>query len=303
MANDSNQGFEHRFAFGASPTTFDSSSRRFEVVESSIGKQGEILDSQGVLGGRTRRIDRSRAGIVRVGGDISFDLSFNMWDFFLPFILGANESTDTFLPADSLPGFDMLHDPFNTGSNASKFGELYVNRMTLRFAPGILRMSLSTIGKTITTGQSFTSAALGSTDAVDAPMTFYDSASGFSIQSGAVPIIEGELVIDNFCESYFRNSQTALAVRATDIQVGLRTNIPLTSSTWGTYFGDKSAVDATITLTRGAVSSVITLYNLKNPDQSPGMTGKGEVPLVLNSQARSDSSDPIIGVTVTGGSL
>ena len=303
MANDANMGFEHRFAFAASPATFSGSSKRFEVVESSIGKQGEILDGMGVTGSRTRRIDRSRAGIVRIGGDISFDLSFNIWDFFLPYILGANESTDTFATAETLPGFDMLQDPFGTGSNASWFSELYVTRLSLRFAPGILRMQLNTIGKTITTGQTFAGAALGSTDAVDAPMFFYDSSSGFNIQSGAVPILEGELIVDNFCEPYFRNSQTALAVRASDLAVTLRTNIPLTSTTWTTYFGDKSAVDATITITRGAVSSVITLFNLKNPDQSPQMSGKGEVPLVLQSQARGDSSDPAISVTVVGGSL
>lgn len=303
MANDANQGFEHRFAFGASPHTFDSSSRRFEVVGSTIGKQGEILDAQGVLGTRLRREDRSRAGIVRVGGDLELEPSFNMLDFFLPFILGANESTDTFGVSDSLPGFDMLHDPFGTGSNASKFGELYVSRATLRFAPGLLRLTLNCLGKTITVGQSFTSAALGSTAAVDAPLVFYDSASGFSIQSGAVPIIDGELIVDNACEAYFRNSQTALAVRATDRIVSLQTSIPLTSSTWGTYFGDKSAVDATITLTRGAVSSVITLYNLKHPDQSPQLSGKGEVPLILQSVARGDASDPDISWTVTGGSL
>lgn len=303
MANDANYGFEHRFAFGASPHTFSGTSQRFEVVSSSIGKRGEVLDGMGLLGTRTRREDRTRAGIIRVDGSLVVEPSPRIWDFFLPFILGAAESTDTFAVADALTGFDMLHDPFGTGSNATKFGELYVNRASLRFAQGLLRLTLDCIGKTATAGQAFSAAALGATATVDAPFVFYDSASGFTIQSGAIAIEEGELIIDNALDVRFRNAQTAQSIRATDRIVSLVTNIPLTSTTWTTYFGDKSAVDATIVLNNGTVSSTITLYNLKNPDEGPNVAGKDEVPLILRSAARGDASDPDILVTVVGGSL
>lgn len=292
MANDANYGFEHRFAFGASPATFDSSSQRFEVVSSSIGKKGEVLDGMGLLGTRTRREDRTRAGIIRVDGSLVLEPSIRMFDFFTPFVLGAAESTDTFNVADSLTGFDMLHDPFNTGANATKFAELYVNRASLRFATGMLRWTHDCIGKTATAGQTFASAALGSTALLDSPLTFYDSASGFNIQSGAIAIEEGELIIDNVLDAKFRNAQTAQSIRATDRIVSLITNIPLTPTTWTTYFGDKAAVDATIVLAFGAVSVTITLFNLKAPDEFPGAQGKGENPLILRSAARGDASDP-----------
>lgn len=296
MANDANYGFEHRFSFGASPATFSGSSTRFDIVSSSVKKQGEQLDSTSALGVRTRRDDRRRDGLVRVGGQIVLDPSFRIWDFFLPFILGAAEATDTFNVADSLTGFDMLHDPFGTGSNATKFGELYVNRASLRFGPGLLKLTLDVIGKTATAGQAYAGAALGSGIEYN-PLVFYDTASGFSIQSGVIAIEEGELVIDNVLDVKFRNSQTAVSIRATDQIISLVTNIPLTPTTWTTYFGDKSSVDATITLARANMSSVITLFNLSNPDEGPGMPGKGEVPLILRSVARSDSSDPSIRVT------
>lgn len=298
MANDANYGFEHRFAFGASPATFSGSSQRFEVVSSTIGDEDEHIDGQGLLGSRTRREDRSRDGVIRVGGDLVTEPSVRMFDFFLPYILGAAESTDTFDVADSLPGFDMLHDPFNTGANATKFSELYVNTASLRFSPGMLRLTKSCIGKTATAGQTFAAAALGSTALLDDPLMFYDSASGFNIQSGAVAIEEGELLIDNVLDAKFRNSQTALSIRATDRIVSLVTNIPLTPTTWTTYFGNKAAVDATIVLTRGTVSVTITLFNLKAPDKFPGVSGKGEQPLILRSAARSDASDPQIRVVV-----
>lgn len=299
MPNNANYGFEHRFAFGASPTTFDSNSQRFELVSSTVAKRGEVLDSAGLLGTRTRRENRTRAGLVRVEGQLVFDVSARMLDFFLPFILGAAESTDTFNVADSLAGFDMLHDPFGSGANATKFAELYVNRATLRFGAGIIRLTLDVIGKTATAGQTYTSAALGNITNADSPFVFYDTASGFTIQSGVIEIEEGELVIDNLLDVRFRNSQTATSIRATDRVVSLVTNIPLTSSTWTTYFGDKAAVDATIVLTNGTMSSTITLFNLKNPDEGPGAT-KAEVPLILRSAARGDATDPDIRVTVVG---
>lgn len=303
MANNENLGFEHRFAFGASPHTFDSSSQRFEVVSTTKGKQSEILDAMGLLGSRTRREDRTRAGLIRVEKNINYEMSPRILDWHLPFILGAAESTDTFNVADSLSGFDMLHDPFGTGSNATKFSELYVNRATIDFRAGMLGLGVETIGKTATTGQTFTSAALGSTAAADAPYVFYDTASGFTIQSGAIEIEEATLVIDNVLDVKFRNSQTAVSIRPTDRIVSLVTNIPLTPTTWGTYFGDKSAVDATLVITNGTVTTTFTLFNLKNPDEWPDVGGKGEVPLILRSAARGDASDPDLRVTVVGSSL
>lgn len=306
MANNENLGFEHRFAFGASPHTFDSSSTRFEVVSSSVKKQGEVLDGMGLLGTRSRREDRTRAGIVRIGGQIALDINPLMFDFFLPYILGANESTDTFAVADSLPGFDMLEDPFGSGSSAFKYSELYVNRFTLRFAPGILRATLDVIGKTVTTGQSFTSAALGATATTAAPYVFHDTASGITIRggSGTQEIEEGELVIDNALDVKFRNSQTATSIRASDRVVSAYFSIPLTTTTLSTYFGDKTAADATIAITNGTVTTTFTLNNFKIPDDGIEVGGKGEVALQLRGNARGDGTDAFdIQTTVVGGSL
>lgn len=300
MANNATYGFESRTAFGASPHTFDSLSQRFDVVSTTVKKQGEILDSPSLLGSRTRREDRTRAGIVTVGGQIVLNPTIRQLDFFLPYILGAAESTDTFNVADALTGFDMLHDYYTSGTSAIKYGELYVNRAALRFGAGLLTLTLDVIGKTVTTGQTYTSAALPSTALLDDPLVFYDSDSGITIRSGSgtIEIEEGELIIDNALDVKFRNSQTASSIRGTDRVVSLVTNLPLTSTTLSTYFGDKAAADATIVLTRSTVSATFTLFNLKNPDESPDASGKGEIPLILRSAARGDASDPDIRVVV-----
>lgn len=302
MANDCNLGFEHRFAFGSSPHTFDSNSRRFEVKRALDGKQSSVLDSEGVLGVRGRREDRTRFGITDVRKTLDFDVSPNMLDFFLPYVLGTAESTDTFAVADSLPGFDLLQDPFGSGSEAAKFSELYVNRCRFSFGAGrMVEMSLECVGKSVTLNQTYTSAALGSTATVDAPYVLYDST--FTMQGGAVEVEEGELIIDNVLDVKFRNSRNAVSIRAVDRRITLVTNVPLSTSNWNTYFGDQSAAQGTVVFNNGTVTTTFTLHNLRIVDAYPSMNDKGEVPLVITSEARRDSSNTGIVVTVTGGSL
>lgn len=302
MANDCNLGFEHRFAFEPTGETFDSSSRRFEVKRALDGKQSSVLDSEGLLGHRGRREDRTRFGITEIRKTLDFDVSPNMLDFFLRYILGASEATDTFATADSLTGFDMVQDPFGSGSEAAKFSELYVNRARFTFGAGrMVEMSLECIGKTITLNQSFTAEALGATSTVDAPYVFYDSV--FTMQGGAVEVEEGELIIDNFLDVKFRNSRTATSIRATDRVVTLVTNVPMSTSNWNTYFGDQGAASGTVAFNNGTVATTFTLQKLRIVDAYPSVNGKGEVPLVVTSIARYDGTTPDISVTVTGGSL
>lgn len=308
MANNSNEGFEHRFAFAASPATFGSGSQRFELVKSTVKKTGRVIQSRGLLGTRDPNTTRTRQGKYDVGGQLEFDVSARMLDFFGQYVLGANESTDTFNVADGLPGFDMLHDPFGTGSSASLFSELYVNRFGLKLSnanEGLVPMTLDVIGKTFTGGQAYTSAALGTTAGLDDPYMFHDTSGGITIRSGsgAIEIEEAELIIENALDVKFRNSRTATSIRATDRVISLVTNLPLTTSTLSTYFGDKSAADATIVLDNGTVVTTITLFNLQVPDEGPEVGGKDEVPLILRGIARADASDPSIRMTVVGGSL
>jgi hypothetical protein len=200
----------------------------------------------------------------------------------------------------------MLHDFYGTGTSALKFNELYVNRFTLRFAPGILRATLDLIGKSVTTGQTYAGAALGSTAAADAPYVFHDTTSGVTIRagSGTVPIEEGELVIDNVLDVKFRNSQTATSIRATDRVVSLYAALENTATNLSTYFGDKAAADATIVIDNGTVATTFTLNNFKTADESPELGGKDESMLILRGQARGDSSSTFdVQTTVVGSSL
>jgi hypothetical protein len=310
MANNENLGFENRFAFQPAGSAFTSNTAFCcELVSSSVKKRGTVWRGAGLTGTRDPLDSRTRKGIISVGGDLVFDVSPRMFDYFFPYIFGATEATDTFAVADALPGFDFLHDPFGTGSAATKFGELYVNRFRLEMRQsndnGLLRMTLSVVGKTITTGQTFNAAALGSTAAVDTPYTFYDTNGGITIRSGsgAQEVEQATLELNNNLDVKFRNSQTATSIRAQDREVAFDPTLPLTTTTLSNYFGDKTSAAAAIVIDNGTVVTTITLNNLQVPDEGPEVSGKGEVPLVLHGMASGDASNKSILATVVGGSL
>lgn len=294
MSNNANYGFESRWAVYPAGTAFDSSAPRFDFTGSSVKGSSSVLDGMGRTGSRMRREDRSRWGLKVVRGTLSLEPTPQNLHFFWKYILGA-QSSNNFTTADSLPGFDLLADDFGTGSSAILFGELYVDKFTLTFGPGILKMAMDVIGKTYTPLQTYTSAALGS-GAGHTPYTHDDTSGGFTIKTAAREIESGTLVINNFLEAKFRNSRTATSIRATDREVTLVTSIPNTTTNLGLFFGDKAAASATVVLTQSTLSSTINLFNLKNPDDSPVMAGKDEILLVLNNAARGDSSNPDISV-------
>lgn len=295
MANNANYGFESRWAVYAAGTTFDSSAPRYDFTGSSVRGFSEVLDGMGRTGSRKRREDRSRWGLKKVEGTLSLEPTPQNLHFFWKYILGT-QSSNAFTVAESLPGFDLLADDFGTGTSAILFGELYVDKATLAFGAGILKMTIDVKGKTYTTGQTYTSAALGA-GAGHTPYTFDDTTSGFTIKSSAREIESGVLTINNYLDVKFRNSRTATSIRATDREVTLVTSIPNTTGNLSAFFGDKAAADATVVLTNGSLSSTINLFNLKNPDDSPVMNGKDEILLTLNNAARSDSTHDDISVT------
>lgn len=299
--NNAAMGFERRYWFDAAGASFGGSSPRFELKSSTVKKLGEHLQGMGVTGTRTRREDRKRTGLVRVAGSLTFEPSYRVLDYFLPKFLGTAGSSGTFAVNDSLIPFDMVQSSFvGSDTRAEKFGELYVNKATLKFAAGLLELTLDVIGKTYTgaIATSGLTAVLGAGEEYK-PMTFYESDGGFNLASNVIEVESGSLSIDNQLEVKFRNSQTAKMIRASDRIVMLETNIPTTTTTWDNYFGDKAAATAVITMGRTpssgtALSSVVTLYNLSNPDEGGEQQNKQEIPLVLRAMARGDASNPDI---------
>src|SRR5690242_859936 len=98
MSASDAQGSQSRLCFepGSSPHTFDSSSEPYDPLYETLRKRGRIVGGNTIRGTRSQSYERTRYGAYPVGGRVAFNISPHDLDNWLPRMLGANESSDTF---------------------------------------------------------------------------------------------------------------------------------------------------------------------------------------------------------------
>lgn len=289
------QGAQSRFFVepGAAAHTFDSSSESYEFISENVVKRGTIFDTNGIRGTRSHASARTRAGIYEVGGPIVMPVSPLMLDLWLPRILGANESTDTFALAETLQPFGLL---FGRVGGNFQYTDCYVNRAVFRGQQGGgVELELDVIGATEVTGTSLPSVAL-SHAANEAPYQFYEAV--FTLFGATRTTMEFELTIDNLLAVRFANSQTATSITPTDRVITLRTRHPFTSTEMSALYGLAAAgATGSVAITNSGLSTTFTFAILQAPDNSPSIQGKSEVILPLEMVARETSSTKELVVT------
>lgn len=292
-------GYKVRWAIEAAGDSFDSSSVRFPVVRDTIGLDNEKLDGDGTTGTRSLYDVLTRDGNDKVAGQLEFQPTFNILDFMLPYILGANESTDTFAVADTLPDFDRVKD---MSGKIVKHAGIKVAKAEFSFGPGLLKLVLDCIGKSETaTGLSWASASLGVDTVKDRPYAFQDLT--VTINSGTRKIRQGTLTIDNKCEAiYSSGSVTAEEIQPTASRVvTLASTHPSSSSEWDNLYSGADGNSATLVFAysdgTNTATTTITLRKLRAPKKTPVFESKGEMMYVPVWQARHDGTNPEITIT------
>ena len=139
-------GHQSRLSLAAGGTAIGSYTEAYEFLTESLRKQLTIVDTAGLRGTRSHPAERTRDGTYAVGGGLQFHATPAMLDLLLPRILGANEATDVFALAETLPEFDVLIDRV---AKRFVYAGCQVNRATFRAAAGgPLELDLDVIGKT-----------------------------------------------------------------------------------------------------------------------------------------------------------
>jgi hypothetical protein len=282
------QGAQSRWAVepGAAPHTFDASSEQYEFLSESIAKQGTILDTNAIRGTRSHHASVTRLGTYTVGGAVTFHPSPAALDIWLPRILGAAESTDTFALAETLPPFGML---FDRVGGVFEYADCQVNRATFRGrAGGLIELSLDILGKTEVTGTVFASAGISVASNAD-PYVFSDGV--LTLQAASREFFDFELMIDNHLDARFANSLTATSITPQDRTVTLRVNGPFTSAELAALYNQAVAGAAgSLVFTNGGMSTTATFATLQAPARSPNVSGKSEVGMSLEMTARMSGS-------------
>lgn len=271
------------FGIGATP---------FEITSESLKLVTEIANTQGMYGTRQQHKERSRVAKNVVSGQISFHVSPAMMVYLLPKILGAAAVGTTFALAETLPSFVIQIDRVTKVFN---YTGCYVNKATFKgTAGGLITLTLDILG----TAEAIVAAGGGQslTTPIDPPFVMSDSV--LTLGGSAYSMMDFDLTIDNKLQARWTNALGATRIAPTDLmEVMLSLTMPYTATEVGLYDGGITSIAATLVMTNGGYVTTFTLPALQAPTESPVTGGKGEIPFILNYQARMTSTTNCIEVT------
>lgn len=270
-----NATVSNKFAVDASVSSisdFDSGSEQYEFLSESMSRKESHTDSLGIRGTRSRPKEHVRIALNDVSGQVSMCLTPVELDAWLPRILGASESADSFLLAETVPEFGML---FDRGAERFVYTGCKVSRAVFSGAPGqLITCTLDIIGKT---GAGVATAWPGTVPVINTgqPYVFSDLTFALSADASADEMLGFRLTIDNFVQRRWANSVNAVEVYAGDRLITLEVDTPFTSDEVDLYGQAVTGAGGTLTLTNGNQSTLFTFANLKVPNEDPITGGRG----------------------------
>lgn len=284
------QGAQARFCTepGSAPHTFDSGSEPFEFLAENLMKNETHFNPNGIRGTRSPCYNRTRSGPYTVGGQIRMNVTPYDLSIWLPRIMGANASGNTYALAETIPAFGCL---FDRVAQTFQYTDCYVDRAVFRGrastsgnAPPLIEMTLDIVGTTEVTGTSFPAVTLDCSSIAHQPLMFQEGV--VTLAGSARKMMNFVLVIDNHLDVRFTNSTTATSITPTNRTVALRTTNPYTSDETALYDQSVDGAAGSLVFTNSTVSTTFTFAKLQVPSRSPTVMGKQEIPLYLDMVAR-----------------
>jgi hypothetical protein len=289
-----------------------SAGRKFSFQSCTLAKHGRHILAQGMTGSRSARFERLREGPYSVAGSILLNVSPGDFNLLLPWILGADEDSDTFKLAEDLQEFAVALD---TEEGTFIFTGCQVDTAVIRGQqpglmeqadPDLLTLELRIVGKTfIDSGTDFDSLTgmpsdIPVTGIADDPYIFADTT--FSLDVGAAIAatpMSFALVIRNFLQPRFVNSLTATNICPGNMrQVGLRVRTPWDPTHSGLLDpGFSSNGSSTLTIANGTVNTVFTFHRIAAPNKTSTIVrSKGELYLDRDFRAYAAGSTDELSV-------
>lgn len=297
MANAS-QGVFTKFCTepGAAPHTFDTGSEPFEFLAENVAKDSPLFNPNGIRGTRSPCYNRTRKGPYTVRGQIRMNVTPYDLAIWLPRILGAPASGDTFALAETLPSFGCL---FDRVAQTFQYTDCQVDRAVFRghastsaASPPFIEMTLDIVGKTEVVGTSYPALTLDCSSIAHQPYIFTEGV--VTLVSSARQIKNFVLLIDNHLDVRFTNSTTATSIVPTNRTIALRTTNPYTSDELALYDQAAAGADGSLVFTNSTVSTTFTFAKLQVPARSPTVMGKQEIPLYLDMISREAGTKELV---------
>ena len=287
----------------ASPVA--SPSECYEFISESIAARKTTLDTAGSVGTRSHKKERTRDGIIAVGGGFSFyptPVDMRTW---WPRILGAAETGAgssgnpyVYAVAETLPEFYAVKD---LGTKVLSYDGLKVNRATLSAGVGqMLMLDLELHGKTETNGAAGSVSTAPSPDTTTQPWMFFEGV--FTVEGTARAVKQFSLYVTNELDlGNYNNSQTRQHLTELDRVVGCSLTVPFSTDEADLYAADYDGAACTLVFTSTVNSNhimTITLAALQVERETPVASGRGEIVLPINGISRMSSSTKEIAVQI-----
>lgn len=291
---------------GASPHTFDTDSEPFDLIFESLKKPGNVQESAGNRGSRSRAKHRRRNGSYLPSGMLVMDVTPRMLRLMLPRILGAAAVGNVFSVADALPSFGVLLNRITTvGGGHFQYKDCKVDRcMFVGNAgsgnpndPEYIRAYLHLVARDEVTGTAFPAVTLPTT-ADDAAYVFADSSAGVTLQGALRKPKRWALLINNFLVPRITNSLTADQWWPADRRVGLEATFPFDDDHDDLHDIGTSGAAGSLVLANGNLSTTFAFGWLDAPANSPNVARKRtEIDLTLRFIAGATDAAAEIQVT------
>jgi hypothetical protein len=286
---------------GAAPHTFDGSSETYEFLYETMQKRGRIVGGKGIRGTRSSASERTRTGAYEVGGRIAMNVDTLALDLWLPRILGATESANSFALDEALPEFGVLIDKV-TETFEYKSCKVARAMFHAKAGPGddepeLLELVLDIVGKDRAKATAVPNVSI-STASNASPYVHSDAV--FTFSSAAREVKEWWVLIDNHLHVRWVNSLSATMLCPANRTIAVRARLPFDTDTENLLDQAVGGATGTIALTNAAATGLTTTFTfgvLQVPPEDPVVRGKTEIDLFLNMIARTVTTTKELVVT------
>lgn len=289
---------------GASPHTFDTNSEPFDLLFESLKKNGNVQESAGNRGSRSRSKHRRRNGSYLCSGMVVMDVTPRMLRLMLPRVLGAAAVGNVFSLADTLPSFGVLLNRVTTvGGGHFEYQDCKVDRCMIvgqsgsgnPSDPEYIRAYFHLVALDEVTGTAFPNVTLP-TSSDDAAYVYGDSSAGVTLQGALRKPKRWALLINNFLVPRITNSFTPDQWWPADRRIGLEATFPFDDDHDDLHDIGTSGAAGSLVLTNGTLSTTFDFGWLDAPANSPNVARKRtEIDLTLRFLAgATDSADELV---------
>jgi len=271
---------------------FDASSVRLEFISEDVKLRQTYRELQGMRGTRSLNSDRARITTEQVSGTILAEPTAIELDTLLPWILGANESADTFALAETLQTRSLL---FDRVANRHIYTLCSINRATFSArAGGVVQLLLEVEGSDEVQTNTAVPGTVPAVDLAGAPYVMGDVTFALGADASIDEISSFSITIDNqLVVDRYMNSVTRLQIPSGGRVITVNMTLPYNADSVDLHDQAVAGSTGSLTLTNGGVSTIFTFANLKSPAMTPSAGARNsELPIELNMTAyRVESTD------------